>query len=338
MPLNDNACPSRRPEAKLSYEKAPGFLNVLDVAWKLPLGDNKTDDPRSWALGSDVAEALRIWHKRYHAEAAKDGRVFVDAEGWAYASERTADRFRRHLRVAGVDRAKLIEGTDNRRHVWLHDLRATFITLGLAHGRTETWVADRTGHRSSEMINRYRRQARTAAELGLGWLKPMHEVIPELAENLDDEAADPSGAATGSENMAGEEHLALRGPCPHGRPHDRGAENPLRVPIAPDLLQIPWVPKEGLEPSHPYGQWILRGNANAHTPRQDNDVGHLPVPSRNEIGVPNAGLGTPWGNFEATRNAAMATLFRVAATFAELGDMDGATAIQTAAMALAGRR
>jgi hypothetical protein len=44
--------------------------------------------------------------------------------------------------------------------------------LNLAAGRTETWIADRTGHKSSDMINRYRHVARTAAELGLGGLAP----------------------------------------------------------------------------------------------------------------------------------------------------------------------
>jgi len=31
------------------------------------------------------------------------------------------------------------------------------------------------------MIARYRRQAQTVQELNLGWLKPLHEVVPELA-------------------------------------------------------------------------------------------------------------------------------------------------------------
>jgi hypothetical protein len=61
-----------------------------------------------------------------------------------------------------------------------HDLRATFVTLALAAGRTETWVCDRTGHRSSQMVNRYRRAARSAAELRLGWLVPMDEAISEF--------------------------------------------------------------------------------------------------------------------------------------------------------------
>ncbi|WP_157907024.1 hypothetical protein [Sorangium cellulosum] len=51
-----------------------------------------------------------------------------------------------------------------------HDTRSTFITVALANGRSETWVADRTGHRSSVMIQRTRRAARTFAELGLGEL------------------------------------------------------------------------------------------------------------------------------------------------------------------------
>ena len=59
----------------------------------------------------------------------------------------------------------------------VHDLRGTFVTLSLANGRTEAWVADRTGHRSSVMINRYRRAARTATEPGLGLLAPLNEAM-----------------------------------------------------------------------------------------------------------------------------------------------------------------
>jgi hypothetical protein len=41
----------------------------------------------------------------------------------------------------------------------------------------EAWVADRTGHRSSQMINRYRRPARQASELQLGELTPLDEAL-----------------------------------------------------------------------------------------------------------------------------------------------------------------
>ena len=86
---------------------------------------------------------------------------------------RLAEVFRADLATAGIDRAELFEATANRQPIRLHDLRATFVTLALAAGRSEAWVADRTGHRSSVMINGYRRAARTAAELGLGELAPL---------------------------------------------------------------------------------------------------------------------------------------------------------------------
>ena len=52
----------------------------------------------------------------------------------------------------------------------------------MAADKTEDWVRRRTGHRSSTMIALYREQAETFKELGLGQLKPLHEVIPELAK------------------------------------------------------------------------------------------------------------------------------------------------------------
>lgn len=39
------------------------------------------------------------------------------------------------------------------------------MTTALANGKTETWVAERTGHKSHSRIKRYTRQARTAGDL-----------------------------------------------------------------------------------------------------------------------------------------------------------------------------
>ncbi|HZO16918.1 MAG TPA: tyrosine-type recombinase/integrase, partial [Polyangiaceae bacterium] len=160
------------------------------------LDENKTDDPRTWALGDDVVAALHAW--RDLCGKPEHGPVFTELDGTQLIlradgddddRERTKGEpyrpprrgLRAHLKLAGVDRAQLFERSAARQPVRLHDLRATFVTLALATGRSETWVADRTGHRSSQMINKYRRAARTAAELDLGWFKPMHQFIPELA-------------------------------------------------------------------------------------------------------------------------------------------------------------
>jgi hypothetical protein len=62
----------------------------------------------------------------------------------------------------------------------LHDMRAVFVTVSLANGKTEKWVTDRTGHKSSQMLETYSRQARTWEELGLGTLEPLDELLPEL--------------------------------------------------------------------------------------------------------------------------------------------------------------
>src|SRR5436305_11394644 len=68
-----------------------------------------------------------------------------------------------------------------RMQIRVHDLRGTFVTLALANGKSESWISDRTGHRSSQMIARYKRNARTFAELHLGTLAALNAAIPELA-------------------------------------------------------------------------------------------------------------------------------------------------------------
>ena len=135
------------------------------------LDENKTHDSRSWALDAGVLAALRSLHNRVQPKPT--ALVFVSPNGGSYEAAKLADRFRGHLLVASVTRAELHQDGVNRRKIRAHDLRATFITLALAQGKTETWVADRTGHGSSAMINRYRRQARTAKELDLGALRPL---------------------------------------------------------------------------------------------------------------------------------------------------------------------
>ena len=145
----------------------------------LRLDENKTDDPRTWALDAGVVRALRAFRER--SDSSDTDRVFVDSEGRCIDADPNIVRaFREHLRAAGIERAELFERSERRTPIRIHDLRATFVTVSLANGKTETFVADRTGHRSSVMINRYRRGARKVTELGLGDLKPLDEAIPEL--------------------------------------------------------------------------------------------------------------------------------------------------------------
>jgi integrase len=146
------------------------------------LDRNKTDEPRTWALDPAVIEALRRWKKRFAYRPQTSGKVFVDLGGNEVNPFTAAAELRAHLKTAGVDRPQLFEHSENRIALRAHDLRATFVTVNLALGKNEAWITDRTGHRSSQMIYKYKRAARTHAELNLGALKPLHEAIPELAE------------------------------------------------------------------------------------------------------------------------------------------------------------
>jgi len=162
-------------------------LRLRDVDMErgsVKLDENKSSDPRAWALDPGVVAALRVWLQKPRAGAAPDDPLFVDEHGRPLDGAALAETFREdHLREAGVVRAELYEQTDVRRRIRVHDLRATFVTVSLANGASESWVADRTGHCSSIMINRYRSAERTFAELGLGRLVALSEAIPELAPN-----------------------------------------------------------------------------------------------------------------------------------------------------------
>ena len=146
--------------------------NDLDLKrGAVKLDKNKTNDPRAWALSRSVTAAL---------SAFRPAGVKGTAQVFNVAPERMADQLRDDLKLAGVERAELYEKSEVRMPIRAHDLRSTFVTLSLANGKSETWVSDRTGHRSTQMISRYRRAARTADELELGELAPLDEAIPEL--------------------------------------------------------------------------------------------------------------------------------------------------------------
>lgn len=156
----------------------------------ITLDNHKTADQsgaRTWALDPGTAEALRRWRKLRPAAEL----VCCKKSGKPVVIDKLALRLRGHLRRAGVAREELHERSGSRMRMRAHDLRSTFVSLSLAMGKSEAWCMDRTGHTTSQMLNRYRRAARMAAELGLGWLAPLHTAIPELAVG--------SGTASGTE-------------------------------------------------------------------------------------------------------------------------------------------
>jgi integrase len=164
------------------------------------LDENKTDDPRAWALGPDVVRAIIASIALREAAAGTPlpnaAPLFVNEAGERIVDDANhAKRFREDLTAAGVTREELHQHDKSRQRIRLHDTRASFVTLAMASGRNEAWVQDRTGHRSSYMINRYRRAFRMAEQLDLGWFAPLDEAIPELA--MAGEKGPPGSAGSG---------------------------------------------------------------------------------------------------------------------------------------------
>lgn len=147
---------------------------------RVDLDENKTDRPRSWDMRPDVLEALKIWRAHFHPKAKTTDRVFVDVDGTGPNIGRLAEILRDDLKRAKVDRPKLFAGSKNRLRMRAHDLRATFVTVGLANGRTWEWCQARTGH-GDAMKQKYRRTAATWMAQKQGDLAPLHLAIPELA-------------------------------------------------------------------------------------------------------------------------------------------------------------
>jgi integrase len=192
---------------------------------RIRLDENKTDDPRAWALSPDVTRTLAWWKKRTGAEDA-DFILRLDlSQGPRWLRGKTWDPKTRHkneigdLRTAGITRSELFERTACRQPIRLHDLRATFVTVSLANGKTEQWVMDRTGHKSSQMIALYARQARTWAELNLGRLLPLDTLLPEMGRG-----ASQPGPST---------RPASHRPAPRrGRRIERATSGPPNAPAA----------------------------------------------------------------------------------------------------------
>jgi hypothetical protein len=135
----------------------------------------KTDDPRFWVVRPDVARTMRRLKKLLRPQSETE-RPFAGIEDLCHRTK-LAELLRTSLKAAGVERPELFDDTDHTAKLRAHDMRALFVTVAIAEGRTETWIRDRTAHKSTTMIDRYRRAARQWAELKLGSLGDLEALL-----------------------------------------------------------------------------------------------------------------------------------------------------------------
>lgn len=136
--------------------------------------ENKTDDPRAWAMGEDTARVMRRWFE-LKGKPSRDSLVFTRDDGEPLAL--LTKTYRRWLRVAGIDRADLHEGTKTTDVTAFHALRALFVSNALANGKSEAWVMLRTGHTTSQQVQGYNRRARSFEEAKLPALADFDQVL-----------------------------------------------------------------------------------------------------------------------------------------------------------------
>jgi len=201
--------------------------------WNLEVGTftatkTKGRDPRMWALQPDVARAMRLWHERHGKTKA---RPFIDVVPEKKAKLWLATRLRDALKMAGVTREELFKSTAHTGQMRAHDLRATFVTVSLAQGKSDTWIRDRTGHKTLSMIDRYRRTARQFEELQLGALVDLVDALAWVITRVMPVAVGAGGGGTSDEESEGS-GAGIRTPI-------RGSKSPSAVasvlpPVAND--------------------------------------------------------------------------------------------------------
>lgn len=152
-----------------------GKANVLRAWWR------KTKKWGQWVASAGTVEGLEQYRDMYFPNAKSTDRIFHPTFPQAHA----ALYYRKYLEAAGLRKTRPIlfeRGTEAGSQDWAraHDLRALWVTLGIARRLTDAEVREHTGHTSAEMIRRYTREAELFRAAGWLDLTPLNLAIPEL--------------------------------------------------------------------------------------------------------------------------------------------------------------
>jgi len=180
------------------------------------LDENKTDDPRSWTLNPSVSRSLAHWYL-LRGKPASDQLVF-SKNGTTRLRWRPED-YRTELRACGIERPELFAGRTVTKPTGFHGLRGLMITESLARGKSEAWIMDRTGHKSSQMILHYQRRARTFIEAKmapLGDLDVLLGIAKAPLSGSDSGSADGGAEGENHQNVGGGKEIRTLGTFRYG--------------------------------------------------------------------------------------------------------------------------
>lgn len=142
----------------MHLDLARGILNI-------PPGKNNKGG-RSWAMNDGVCAALSTLRDHPETTHGLGPRDPVFPPMTRDEQIEMATTLRVDLWQAGARRHQLHHAEEGWGMLRFHDLRASFVTIHLALGKTPAWVTLRTGHRSYQVLKRYERMVEVARGMG----------------------------------------------------------------------------------------------------------------------------------------------------------------------------
>lgn len=134
---------------------------------------------REIPIHENLLPLLHAMHEEAKHEEREDGRI-VPLIGSARAFERFADQTRRHLKLAGIERRELTEGTDDHMPFDFRSWRTTGCTWLAMLGTDSYVIAQQAGHKSPETT--WANYIKRGPDLRQRHGEPFPPLPPELLE------------------------------------------------------------------------------------------------------------------------------------------------------------
>jgi integrase len=143
--------------------------------------ETKTGLPQVFELRPDLVAVLQAYYE-LRGSPKDPAEAIIRQTDLGCRKDREAGVLRDDLKAAGVTRSILFSDAPNVEQLRFHDMRATFVTWARRQGKSKGWIADRTGHLTDEMMNRYDRGARLLADLKYEPFPDISKAFPEFTE------------------------------------------------------------------------------------------------------------------------------------------------------------
>jgi integrase len=126
-----------------------------------------------------LMKLLRAWHEHCGRPGLSESIV---RDVGPEAAQDQAKLLRADLSKASINRPVLTSASPEVEPLCFHDMRATIVTWARRAGKPDGWIAERTGHVTKKMLDRYTQQALTLAGLGYEPFPDVSLTLRELAE------------------------------------------------------------------------------------------------------------------------------------------------------------